>query len=194
MQPGLAERYRSGRNGGASKASCRVTGTWVRIPPSPPSFQPIKSMAFVELPARWTVLTMPRSGLWIADTIALRGERIKGNKLFLYTQKTGTPVYVPLPPAGTRRHRSAFRAPERPGELVAVSGHGVRGREGLRRALASVPRHVRRLAARTRRVDRECVRAARPFVSADHGAALQAVGHDAAEEPRRRSAEGVGLR
>src|SRR4030095_17267821 len=31
------ERYRSGRNGGASKASCRVTGTWVRIPPSPPS-------------------------------------------------------------------------------------------------------------------------------------------------------------
>src|SRR6187551_1861509 len=37
------ERYRSGRNGGASKASCRVSGTWVRIPPSPPSFQPIKS-------------------------------------------------------------------------------------------------------------------------------------------------------
>ena len=31
-----SERYRSGRNGGASKASCRVTGTWVRIPPSPP--------------------------------------------------------------------------------------------------------------------------------------------------------------
>ena len=33
-----AERYRSGRNGGASKASCRVSGTWVRIPPSPPAF------------------------------------------------------------------------------------------------------------------------------------------------------------
>ena len=32
------ERYRSGRNGGASKASCRVTGTGVRIPPSPPDF------------------------------------------------------------------------------------------------------------------------------------------------------------
>ena len=31
------ERYRSGRNGGASKASCRVSGTWVRIPPSPPN-------------------------------------------------------------------------------------------------------------------------------------------------------------
>ena len=33
----LSERYRSGRNGGASKASCRVTGTGVRIPPSPPT-------------------------------------------------------------------------------------------------------------------------------------------------------------
>ena len=33
----LTERYRSGRNGGASKASCRVTGTGVRIPPSPPT-------------------------------------------------------------------------------------------------------------------------------------------------------------
>jgi hypothetical protein len=32
-----AERYRSGRNGGASKASCRVSGTGVRIPPSPPA-------------------------------------------------------------------------------------------------------------------------------------------------------------
>jgi integrase len=45
------------------------------------------------------VLTMRHSGLRIGDTIALKRERIKGNKLFLYTQKTGTPVYVPLPPA-----------------------------------------------------------------------------------------------
>ena len=35
------ERYRSGRNGGASKASCRVTGTGVRIPPSPPTLYEI---------------------------------------------------------------------------------------------------------------------------------------------------------
>ncbi len=34
--PPESERYRSGRNGGASKASCPVRGTWVRIPPSPP--------------------------------------------------------------------------------------------------------------------------------------------------------------
>lgn len=45
------------------------------------------------------VLTMRHSGLRIGDTIALKRDRIKGNKLFLYTQKTGTPVRVPLPPA-----------------------------------------------------------------------------------------------
>ena len=45
------------------------------------------------------VLTMRHSGLRIGDTIALKRERVKGNKLFLYTRKTGTPVYVPLPPA-----------------------------------------------------------------------------------------------
>src|SRR5262245_47291613 len=42
--PVLAERYRSGRNGGASKASCPVRGTWVRIPPSPPN-SPLASLA-----------------------------------------------------------------------------------------------------------------------------------------------------
>jgi integrase len=46
------------------------------------------------------VLTIRHSGLRIGDTIALKGDRVKGNKLFLYTQKTGTPpVNVPLPPA-----------------------------------------------------------------------------------------------
>ena len=48
------------------------------------------------------VLTMRHSGLRIGDTIALKRERVKGNKLFLYTQKTGTPVYVPLPPAAVK--------------------------------------------------------------------------------------------
>ena len=44
------------------------------------------------------VLTMRYSGLRIGDTVALSKDRIAGNKLFLYTAKTGTPVYVPLPP------------------------------------------------------------------------------------------------
>lgn len=45
------------------------------------------------------VLTMRYSGLRIGDTIALDRSRLAGNKLFLYTAKTGTPVFVPLPPA-----------------------------------------------------------------------------------------------
>jgi site-specific recombinase XerD len=44
------------------------------------------------------VLTMRYSGLRIGDTIALDHSRLSGNKLLLYTAKTGTPVYVPLPP------------------------------------------------------------------------------------------------
>jgi integrase len=43
------------------------------------------------------VLVMRYSGLRIGDTIALDESRISGNKLLLYTAKTGTPVYVPLP-------------------------------------------------------------------------------------------------
>jgi integrase len=38
------------------------------------------------------VLTMRHSGLRIGDTIALKRDRLKGNRLFLYTQKTGTAV------------------------------------------------------------------------------------------------------
>ncbi len=45
------------------------------------------------------VLTMRYSGLRIGDVIALDQSRLDAGKLFLYTAKTGTPVYVPLPPA-----------------------------------------------------------------------------------------------
>ena len=44
------------------------------------------------------VLTMRHSGLRIGDVIALDSSRLKGNKLSLYTAKTGTAVSVPLPP------------------------------------------------------------------------------------------------
>jgi integrase len=37
------------------------------------------------------------SGLRIGDTIALRRDQLVKNHLFLYTQKTGQPVRVPLP-------------------------------------------------------------------------------------------------
>jgi len=40
---------------------------------------------------------MRYSGLRIGDTIMLKREQLTGNKLFLYTQKTGVPVYTVLP-------------------------------------------------------------------------------------------------
>ena len=45
------------------------------------------------------ILLMRYSGMRIGDTVSLSAERIKGDKLFLYTQKTGQPVYTVLPPA-----------------------------------------------------------------------------------------------
>ena len=43
------------------------------------------------------VLLLRYSGLRIGDAVTLAQSRITGDKLFLYTAKTGTPVYVPLP-------------------------------------------------------------------------------------------------
>jgi integrase/recombinase XerD len=41
---------------------------------------------------------MRYSGLRISDTALLTAERIKDTDLYLYTQKSGSHVYVPLPP------------------------------------------------------------------------------------------------
>ncbi|HEV2494471.1 MAG TPA: tyrosine-type recombinase/integrase [Terriglobia bacterium] len=43
------------------------------------------------------VLTLRHTGLRIGDAVTLERSRITGDKLFLYTAKTGTPVYCPLP-------------------------------------------------------------------------------------------------
>ena len=43
------------------------------------------------------VLLLRYSGLRIGDAVTLSRERLTCNKLFLYTAKTGTPVYCPLP-------------------------------------------------------------------------------------------------
>jgi len=44
------------------------------------------------------VLLMRHSGLRIGDAVLLKRERIINGSLFLHTQKTGTPVHLPLPP------------------------------------------------------------------------------------------------
>jgi integrase/recombinase XerD len=46
---------------------------------------------------RTLVLLLRYSGMRIGDAISLTPERIKGNRLFLHTAKTGTPVFTVLP-------------------------------------------------------------------------------------------------
>jgi integrase/recombinase XerD len=47
---------------------------------------------------RAMILLLRYSGLRISDAAVLERSRVSSDKLFLYTQKTGTPVWVPLPP------------------------------------------------------------------------------------------------
>jgi site-specific recombinase XerD len=46
---------------------------------------------------RALVLLLRYSGLRISDAVMLPRNRVQGDKLFLYTAKTGTPVFCPLP-------------------------------------------------------------------------------------------------
>ncbi len=46
---------------------------------------------------RALVLLLRYSGLRIRDAVTLSKSRLSGNRLFLYTAKTGTSVFVPLP-------------------------------------------------------------------------------------------------
>jgi site-specific recombinase XerD len=46
---------------------------------------------------RAMILLLRNSGLRIADAVSLMRDRVKNRKLFLYTSKTGTPVWCPLP-------------------------------------------------------------------------------------------------
>ena len=52
------------------------------------------------------ILVMRYSGLRISDAAMLSADRLDGTRLFLYTQKTGEHVYVPLPPFVMIRLRS----------------------------------------------------------------------------------------
>jgi hypothetical protein len=46
---------------------------------------------------RLLVLMLRYSGMRIGDAVGCAVERLNGKKLLLYTQKTGVPVYCPLP-------------------------------------------------------------------------------------------------
>jgi integrase/recombinase XerD len=53
------------------------------------------------------VLLLRYSGMRIGDTVKCGVDRITGDKLFLYTQKTGTPVHCVLPPFVIRELEAA---------------------------------------------------------------------------------------
>jgi integrase/recombinase XerD len=57
-----------------------------------------KMTVWSEQRLRVIVLLMRWSGLRIGDAVTLERSRLVGNKILLYQAKTGTPVYVVLPP------------------------------------------------------------------------------------------------
>lgn len=64
------------------------------------------------------VLLLRYSGLRIRDGVTLRRDRIRNGKLFLYTAKTGTAVWCPLPPFVI----DALEAVPQGGEFIFWSG------------------------------------------------------------------------
>jgi integrase/recombinase XerD len=56
------------------------------------------SMEAARIRIRTLTLLMRWSGLRIRDAVTLEKRRLHGDSLLLYQAKTGTPVYVPLPP------------------------------------------------------------------------------------------------
>ena len=150
------------------------------------------------------VLTMRHSGLRIGDTIALKRDWLKGNKLFLHTQKTGTPVYVLLPPAVVEA-------------LAKVNGDGeyffTSGKAKPQTARANWSRYLDTVFELAKVKDAYSHRFRDTFAVSllENGVSIENVsvllGHssvriterhykpweDAPEEARRRSPEGVGL-
>lgn len=70
-------------------AACEIQGERCRGPVYTKSENVRRLRAFV--------LALRYTGMRIGDATALERVRVQNGKLFLYTQKTGTPVYLPLP-------------------------------------------------------------------------------------------------
>ena len=67
-------------------------------------------------------LTLRYTGMRISDASMLRTRAVHGNRVFLYTQKTGTPVYVPVPEVLT----NLLRAVKPVGGYYFVRGESTR--------------------------------------------------------------------
>jgi integrase/recombinase XerD len=73
---------------------------------------------------RTMVLLMRWSGLRISDAITLERTRLIGNNLLLYQAKTGTPVFVPLPPDVAESLRTIPPGPKPNPRYFFWSGNG----------------------------------------------------------------------
>ncbi len=59
------------------------------------------------------ILVMRYTGLRVSDAVSLTTDRLDGARLFLYTQKTGTPVYTVLPDSVLKALEATPRVTER---------------------------------------------------------------------------------
>jgi integrase len=82
------------------------------------------------------VLTLRYSGMRIGDVVGLQKSHLKGDKLFLNTQKSGSKIYVPLPKSVVE----ALSAVENGSSYFFWSGKGLR-----KSAVADWQRAIRRL-------------------------------------------------
>lgn len=81
------------------------------------------------------ILLLRYSGLRRTDAVSLSEERVNDGKVFIYTQKTGTPVWVPIPPFVEQAMEEVRR-----GRFYFWTGNG-----GLKAATSSWDRGVRKL-------------------------------------------------
>lgn len=82
------------------------------------------------------VLTLRYSGMRIGDCVSLRRSHLDGDKLSLNTKKSGSKIYVPLPPVAA----NALRAIEKDSEFYFWTGNGLR-----KSAVADWQRALRRI-------------------------------------------------
>jgi site-specific recombinase XerD len=82
------------------------------------------------------ILLMRRAGLRISDAVTLKRSELVNGRVFLHQAKTGTPVYVPVPPKVT----AALKKLDERGEYFFWSGNGeVKSAiEDCRRAFSAV--------------------------------------------------------
>jgi integrase len=132
------------------------------------------------------------SALRVSDLASCAVDRLSGNRLFLDTQKTGVPVYVPLPPFVVEAPRSVpshqrpllvldrrrFKRDARR-KLAPHLPPPVQNRRRARRSSSSVPGHACGGIAVGRGTHRARLRAAGPFVGKDHRAPLLPLGQGA---------------